>query len=259
MNNSSRTVLLIALIGLLPIWVFSQEPENAIKTGELLEIRFKPFVLLDITDRAVREQVEKVIFSDDDGILVPVNAGSYADFTVAFIPKTVGNISADQIAPNSINADHKGKMIVYTRNQKSGIQVLWIDQDGKSPLDAIRKLLKALAEDRKTSDKLPVLPSDPADLNVRVVKGIVKPVITHRESATYTTEARKNQIQGAVLLSVVFNADGRLSNFRVLHGLPFGLSASAIQAALKVRFQPATQEGKPVTVRGNLEFHFKLY
>jgi hypothetical protein len=40
--------------------------------------------------------------------------------------------------------------------------------------------------------------------------------------------------------------------------LPHGLSQKAIEAARKIRFEPAVKDGQPVNVRGNLEFHFKL-
>jgi periplasmic protein TonB len=60
-------------------------------------------------------------------------------------------------------------------------------------------------------------------------------------------------------LSVVFGADGRLHDIRTVQGLPYGLTENAIEAAKKIRFQPAIRDGKPVSVRTVLEFNFALY
>lgn len=87
----------------------------------------------------------------------------------------------------------------------------------------------------------------------------LKPTILYSEKAKYTEEARQNKIQGSVVLSVVFGADGRLRNIRTARGLPFGLTENAIEAARRIRFQPAIKDGRPVSVSGTLEFNFALY
>jgi Gram-negative bacterial TonB protein C-terminal len=58
---------------------------------------------------------------------------------------------------------------------------------------------------------------------------------------------------------VVFDASGQITQIRVISGLPYGLTAQAIMAAHKIRFQPAMKDGRPISVRGNLEFSFNLY
>lgn len=87
----------------------------------------------------------------------------------------------------------------------------------------------------------------------------LKPTIIYRERAKYTEEARANKIQGSVLLQLTYTFDGRITDIRVVRGLPDGLSESAIEAAKKIRFQPAVKNGQPVSVRGNIEFNFTLY
>ena len=87
----------------------------------------------------------------------------------------------------------------------------------------------------------------------------LKPTILYKEKAKYTEEARQNKIQGIVILNVVFTADGRITSIKVVRGLPDGLTEKAIEAAQKIRFQPAVKSGQPVSVRGNLEFSFNLY
>src|SRR5262249_38111265 len=83
--------------------------------------------------------------------------------------------------------------------------------------------------------------------------------ILYREKARYTEEARQNRIQGTVMLTVVFGADGRVHDIRTIHGLSHGLTETSIEAAQKIRFQPAFQNGKPVSVRATLEYNVAPY
>jgi TonB family protein len=84
----------------------------------------------------------------------------------------------------------------------------------------------------------------------------LRPTIVYREKAKYTEEARDKGVAGTVVLNVVFTADGKITNVRVVKGLPDGLTEKAIEAALKIRFNPAVKDGAPVSVSGNLEFTF---
>jgi protein TonB len=94
---------------------------------------------------------------------------------------------------------------------------------------------------------------------VEPMSASLRPTILYKEKAKYTEEARQNKIQGTVVLNVVFTADGRITNIRVVRGLPDGLTEKAIEAAQRIRFNPAVRSGVPVSVRGNLEFTFNLY
>jgi len=87
----------------------------------------------------------------------------------------------------------------------------------------------------------------------------LKPTILYREKAKYTEEARRNRVYGTVVLNMVFRADGAITNIRIIRGLPDGLTEKAIEAARKIRFQPAVKNGTPVSAQGSLEFTFDLY
>jgi TonB family protein len=75
----------------------------------------------------------------------------------------------------------------------------------------------------------------------------------------YTDEARKNQIQGTVVLRVVFSRFGEVTNIRAVQSLPLGLTEKAIVAARQIRFTPAIKDGHPVSVYMQLEYSFNLY
>ena len=87
----------------------------------------------------------------------------------------------------------------------------------------------------------------------------LRPTILYREKAQYTNEGRNNKVEGTVVLSAVFSAEGQISDIRVIQGLPHGLTENAIIAAKKIRFEPAMKDGQPVSVRGNIEFSFNIY
>jgi TonB family protein len=87
----------------------------------------------------------------------------------------------------------------------------------------------------------------------------VKPTIVYKEKARYTEEARLRHVQGTVVLKATFTADGQITDISVIHGLPDGLTEKAIEAAHRIRFQPALRDGVPVSVRASLEYNFMLY
>jgi TonB family protein len=86
-----------------------------------------------------------------------------------------------------------------------------------------------------------------------------KAVLVMKPEPTYTEEARKNAIEGLVVLKVVFYSDGSVGNIRTVSGLPYGLTEKAIEAAKKMKFVPAEKDGKFVSMWMQLEYDFNLY
>ena len=75
----------------------------------------------------------------------------------------------------------------------------------------------------------------------------------------YTASAREAQITGTVVLRVVFASDGTVKHFLVIEGLPYGLTEASVRAARKIKFIPATVDGRPVSMFIQLEYNFHLY
>jgi TonB family protein len=76
---------------------------------------------------------------------------------------------------------------------------------------------------------------------------------------SYTGQAKMEQITGTVVLKCVFASDGTVTNIRVVQGLPRGLTEKSIEAARKIKFIPATKDGKNVSMWMQLEYNFNLY
>jgi TonB family protein len=83
-------------------------------------------------------------------------------------------------------------------------------------------------------------------------------LITKPEPA-YPTKAKHELITGTVILRCVFAADGAVKHILVMQSLPYGLTEAAIAAARQIKFEPATLDGKPVSMFMQLEYNFNLY
>jgi len=82
--------------------------------------------------------------------------------------------------------------------------------------------------------------------------------VLRKPEPKYTKDARKHGIEGTVILRVVFASTGRVTNIHVISGLPDGLTERAVKAAQKIKFKPATRDGKAVSMWMQLEYNFNL-
>ncbi len=83
--------------------------------------------------------------------------------------------------------------------------------------------------------------------------------ILSRPEPQYTPEARSHSVSGTVVLRSVFAADGTVQNILVLRSLSYGLTEVAVKAARKIKFVPATKDGRPVSQFIQIEYNFHLY
>jgi TonB family protein len=93
---------------------------------------------------------------------------------------------------------------------------------------------------------------------IRVGGDVQPPVKVSAPSPQYTEIARKARIQGVVIVEAIIDKEGKVTNVKVLKGLPMGLDTAAADAVKKWTFQPATLNGKPVAVIYNLTVNFRL-
>ena len=75
----------------------------------------------------------------------------------------------------------------------------------------------------------------------------------------YTEDARQNGIAGTVVLKCLFKYDGSVTDISIISGLPYGLTNKAVEVAKRIKFLPAMKDGKPVSMRIQLEYNFSLY
>ncbi len=92
----------------------------------------------------------------------------------------------------------------------------------------------------------------------RIGGGVSDPVPIFKPEPEYSEEARKAKFQGAVMLSIIIDADGKTRDVRVIRPLGLGLDEKAIEAVLKWRFKPSLKDGRAVAVSANVEVNFRL-
>ena len=91
------------------------------------------------------------------------------------------------------------------------------------------------------------------------VGGDVRPPVKIRAPRPqYTERARKEGIQGVVIVQATIDRWGCVTNVQVLKGLSQELDRQAMKAIMRWRFEPATLDGQPVDVYYNLTINFRL-
>ena len=85
-----------------------------------------------------------------------------------------------------------------------------------------------------------------------------KAVIVYMGPPGFTEEARLNNTTGVVRLKAVLASTGRVTNIRVVKGLPDGLTELAIYTVNHVLFFPAQKDGRNVSQNILFEYSFNV-
>jgi TonB family protein len=88
--------------------------------------------------------------------------------------------------------------------------------------------------------------------------GIDPPTLVKEVRPTYTDDARRQAIEGDVVLEIVVRSDGSVGNVRVRRTLGAGLEQKAIDAVRQWKFLPAKRYGTAVDVVVDVSVEFKL-
>jgi TonB family protein len=75
----------------------------------------------------------------------------------------------------------------------------------------------------------------------------------------YSKEARQQNIEGTVVLSVIVRVDGHVQDIHVVSSLGHGLDEQAIKCLRSSTFEPGTSGGVPlpVLIRMEMDFHIR--
>lgn len=119
----------------------------------------------------------------------------------------------------------------------------------RHPLSAISK---GGFSDAPAAAASPLPRAVPAPAAVTPVEILFKP------RPLYSPEARRLQIEGEVLVELLFAASGDARVLRVVRGLGHGLDENAVAAAQAIRFRPAQQGGAPIDSAAIVHIIFQL-
>ena len=110
---------------------------------------------------------------------------------------------------------------------------------------------------KPTSAQMPVNQSLP-DSNQKTSKPYDTPVRILEKPRPQVTDGQDCS-QGKVVLRVTFLASGEIGKIFVISGLTKGKTENTIEAARKIKFEPAMKDGKPVTAAKIVEYVFSIY
>ena len=101
----------------------------------------------------------------------------------------------------------------------------------------------------------PALPESASPAQAPVT---TRPKVLNSGRPQYSEIARRNQTQGVVMIRILVGADGDVKQAKVAKGLPDDLNERAVQAALKLKFQPAMRDGVAVDYTLSIQVEFNL-
>lgn len=92
---------------------------------------------------------------------------------------------------------------------------------------------------------------------VNVSAGVAQAMLVHKVPLQYPGDAKAAGISGTVVLQVLIDTDGRVTNIRVVSGPP-ALQGAAIDSVRQWRYRPYLLSGKPVAVDTIVNLIFTL-
>lgn len=101
-------------------------------------------------------------------------------------------------------------------------------------------------------------PTEPCLGPMNITGNITQPLKIFSPQPQYTEEARRARTQGVVIVQTIIDCRGLVTDINVLQGLPNGLTEATVSAISQWRFEPATVDGRPVSVYYNLTVNFRL-
>ena len=127
--------------------------------------------------------------------------------------------------------------------RKSSLMILIILVTG---ISAMAQESKDAANDEKCADRI--------YKNSEVTQ---RPKFGQREAPNLTPEAIAHGISGRVLLNAVLCSTGKVTDIKVIEGLPYGVTERAIEAARHAQFQPAELNGRKVSESIQFDYGFR--
>ena len=92
---------------------------------------------------------------------------------------------------------------------------------------------------------------------VRVSQGVLQGMIVSKVQARYPKDARKQRIQGPVVMQAIIGTNGDVIDLRLISGHPL-LAPAAMSAVKQWRYRPYMLNGTPVEVETMITFNFTL-
>ncbi len=153
-------------------------------------------------------------------------------------------ISGDPVlAKSAIDAVKKWKFKPFIKNGK--------------PTPVSSKVPFSFAFSENIRDEEAPTDTTAAIKRVRVSQGVSQGLLVYRVQPVYPVEARREGIQGQVVLRAVISKEGRIADLKLISG-PKELAPAAIGAVEQWRYKPYLLMGDPVEVDTEILVNFTL-
>ena len=143
------------------------------------------------------------------------------------------------------------------------VEVTAIPYAAASALETYLKLVSSYSETETWKDQLETLKVYARESQTVVVYSgsevTTRVKVLSKPEPGYTEQARSAAISGTVILRAVFSAYGTVENILVVRSLPAGLTGECVRAARRIKFIPATKDGKPVGTFMELQYNFNRF
>ena len=94
-------------------------------------------------------------------------------------------------------------------------------------------------------------------LKLRVSPGVAEGLVLRKVNPRYPPEARKNHIQGDVILQIEIDKRGNVARLKVAQGDPT-LAEAAVDAVRQWKYKPYVLNGEPVELATTVKIQFHL-
>lgn len=164
-------------------------------------------------------------------------------------------VSANSLAAESLGLGDK----LGTLAPDMAADMIALDGDPRTDITAVRRVvfvMKGGVVYRNVAAGLapsPVAISTGADPH-----GVVWPRPIFSPRADYTDAARKDKINGTVILLVTVGADGSVLDAKIIQSLRPDLDGQALRKVKTWRFEPARKDGQPVRMDVPIEMTFRI-
>jgi len=93
---------------------------------------------------------------------------------------------------------------------------------------------------------------------VKIGNGVTPPRAIYAPDPEYSEEARRERVQGIVVIELVVDKSGRPRDIKLASPIGYGLDEKAMDTVKTWKFEPSRRGGEPVAVYANIEVAFRL-
>lgn len=206
----------------------------------------------DFTDQQLKQLSTQEIINDARDTFLKLNNGSKVlqeNFTrfINFPAKAI-TMELNRLGEIPLAAISESRFILANNRLYQLVAINNKDSNNRENTEKFFNSFKLYVSENYADDKV----------FTTAAPGIKNPLVLSKVKPKYTDDARSNKVQGVVVVSAVFRRDGKLTDFKVVKGLGYGLDEEAIEAAGRIKFTPGQLDGQPVSVRARLEYTFSL-